>query len=188
GFLLFILLAAGRSASDPGAGPDAHGHGPSAALAVSISETPEAVLLHIQAAPEVEPGAVEGRLSRRQAGGRGGGGAGGADRSRPLALPEPVVEEGASADYDADGVFVLTLPKQAIARGARPTGAVEAVAPWWLNARKRGSLAADTCLSASNRPAALRRGGPRPHPRLCRGVFPSGGACFSFVFHGGCRV
>ena len=125
--LLLALLAARRSASDPGAGSEAHG--PSAALAVSVSETPGAVLLHIQASGDVEPGSVEVRFAGRHAVVRARDAAGRPIRSRPLDLPEPVVEEGASADYDADGVFVLTLPKQATPRDAGPTGAVEAVAP-----------------------------------------------------------
>src|SRR5262245_16101091 len=112
--LLLVFLAAGRSASDPGAEPDAHG--PSAALAVSVSETPDAVLLHIQASGDVEPGSIEVRLAGRNAVVRARDAAGRPIRSGPLDLPAPVVEEGSSADYDADGVFVLTLPKQAIAR------------------------------------------------------------------------
>jgi len=53
-FLLFVLLTSPRgSASDPGAA--AADHGPaSAALAVSVSETPDAVLLHIPASGDVE--------------------------------------------------------------------------------------------------------------------------------------
>ena len=49
-------------------------------------------------------------------------------RSQPLRLPEPVVEEGSSADYDADGTFVMTLRKQATAQDAGPTGDPEAAA------------------------------------------------------------
>jgi hypothetical protein len=130
-FLLLVLLAAGRSASDPGAGPGAYGPSPaSAALVVSVSETPNAVLLHIQASGDVEPGSVEVRLAGRHAVVRARGVAGRPIHSRPLALPELVVEEGSSADYDADGVLVLTLPKQqATARDAGPAGALEAAAP-----------------------------------------------------------
>jgi hypothetical protein len=36
------------------------------------------------------------------------------------------VEEGSSADYDADGALVITLRKQATAREAAPTGDAEA--------------------------------------------------------------
>jgi len=46
-FLLLVLLTSRWSTSDPGAADD---HGPgleSAALVVSVSETPDAVLLHI---------------------------------------------------------------------------------------------------------------------------------------------
>ena len=36
-------------------------------------------------------------------------------RSQPLRLPALVVEEGSSADYDADGALLITLRKQATA-------------------------------------------------------------------------
>ena len=39
-----------------------------------------------------------------------------------------MIEEGSSADYDADGVLVMTLPKQVTAQGAGPTGDPEAAA------------------------------------------------------------
>ena len=49
-------------------------------------------------------------------------------RSQPLRLPAPVVEEGSSADYDADGALVMTLRKQNTAQDAGPTGDPEAAA------------------------------------------------------------
>jgi len=49
-------------------------------------------------------------------------------RSQPLRLPDPVVEEGARADYVADGTLVMTLRKQAAAPDAGPTGNPEAAA------------------------------------------------------------
>ncbi len=39
-----------------------------------------------------------------------------------------MVEEGSSADYDADGALVITLLKQATAQDAGPTGDAEAAA------------------------------------------------------------
>src|SRR5438128_2961613 len=112
-FLLFVLLTSPRgSASDPGAAAD-HGPGPaSAALAVSVSETPDAILLRIQASGDVEPGSVEVRFAGRETVVLARDADGRRIRSQPLRLPEPVVEEGASAGYDADGVLVMTLPKQ----------------------------------------------------------------------------
>src|SRR5712691_8837139 len=62
-FLLSVLLMSpGRSASDPGAAPDDRGPAP-AALAASVSETPDAVRLRIQASGDVEPGSVEVRFA-----------------------------------------------------------------------------------------------------------------------------
>ena len=128
-FLLLVLLTSGGSASDPGGAPDNRGPSTaSAALAVSFSETPDAVLVHIRASGDVEPGSVEVRFAghktvvlARDAEGR-------AIRSQSLHLPEPVTEEGSSADYDADGALVMTLRKQAIAHGAGPTDDPEAAA------------------------------------------------------------
>ena len=122
-FLLFVLLMLpGASASDPGSAPA------SAALAASVSETPDAVRLRIQALGDVEPGSVEVRFAGRKAVVLARDAEGRAIRSQPLRLPEPVVGEGSSADYDADGALVMTLRKQATAQGAGPTGDPEAAA------------------------------------------------------------
>ena len=127
-FLLLVLLASpGASASAPGAA--AADHGPaSVTLAVSVSETPDAVLLRIQASGDVEPASVEVRFAGRKAVVRARDAQGRAIRSQPLRLPAPVIEEGSSADYDADGALVMTLRKQAIAQDAVPTGDPEAAA------------------------------------------------------------
>ena len=126
-FLLFVLTASG-SASDPGAADD-HGHSPgpaSAALVVSVSETADAVLLHIHASGAVEPGSVEVRFAGRKAVVLARDAEGRPIRSQALRLPEPVVEEGSSAAYDADGALVMTLRKQASAQDAKPTGEPQA--------------------------------------------------------------
>ena len=128
-FLLLVLLTSRGSASDPGTSPDDHGPGAaSAALAVSVSETPDAVRLRIQASGDVEPGAVEVRFAGRKAVVLARDAEGRAIRSQPLRLHEPVVEEGSSADYDADGALVMTLRKQATAQDAGPTGDPQAAA------------------------------------------------------------
>ena len=112
-FLLLVLLTSRESTSDPAA--DDHGPGPaSAALAVSVSETPDAVLLRVPG--DVEPGSVEVRFAGRNTVVLARDAMGRPIRSQPLRLPEPVVEEGASADYDGDGALVLTLRKQATAQ------------------------------------------------------------------------
>jgi len=119
-FLLFVLLMSpGGSASDPPA---------SAALAASVSETPDAVRLHVQASGDVEPGSGEVRFAGRKAVVLARDAEGRAIRSQPLRLTAPVVEEGSSADYDADGALVLTLRKQATAQDAGPPGDPEAAA------------------------------------------------------------
>jgi hypothetical protein len=111
-FLLFVLVTSVGRAGDPGA---------SAALEVSVSETSHAVLLHIQASQDVEPGSVEIRLAgpktvvlARDAEGR-------PIRSQLLRLPESVIEEGASAVYDANGALVMTLRKQPETSAPRPS-------------------------------------------------------------------
>ena len=122
-FLLFVLLMSPvASASDRSLAPA------SAALTASVSDTPDAVRLRIQASGAVEPGSVEVRFAGRKAAVLARDAEGRAIRSQPLRLPAPVVEEGSSADYDADGALVITLRKQATAQGAGPTGAAEAAA------------------------------------------------------------
>jgi len=129
GLLLFGLLTSPRgSASDPGASPDDRGSAPaSAALAASVSETPDAVRLR-QASGDVEPGSIEVRFAGRKAIVLARDAEGRAIRSQPLRLPDPVVEEGARADYVADGTLVMTLRKQAAVPDAGPTGDPEAAA------------------------------------------------------------
>ncbi|TMB17165.1 MAG: hypothetical protein E6J71_14945 [Deltaproteobacteria bacterium] len=130
GLLLFGLLTSpGGSVSDPGASPDDRGPAPaSAALAASVSETPDAVRLRIQASGDVEPGSIEVRFAGRKAIVLARDAEGRAIRSQPLRLPDPVVEEGARADYVADGTLVMTLRKQAAAPDAGPMGNPEAAA------------------------------------------------------------
>jgi hypothetical protein len=121
-FLLLLLLTSRGSASDSGAAAE-HGPGPaSAALAVFVSETPDAVLLHIQATGDVEPGSVEVRFAGRTTVVLARNAMGRRIRSLPLRLPEAVVEEGASTDDDGDGALVMTLRKQATAQNAERTG------------------------------------------------------------------
>jgi hypothetical protein len=129
-FLLSVLLMSpGRSISDPGAIPDDRGPGPaSAALAVSVSETPDAVRLRIQASGNIEPGSVEVRFAGRKAVVLARDAEGRAIRSHPVRLPASVVEEGASADYDAEDALVMTLRKQAAAQTAALPGDPDAAA------------------------------------------------------------
>ena len=123
-FLLSVLLMSpGRSISD------ARGPGPAAAaLAVSVSETPDAVRLRIQASGDIEPGSVEVRFAGRKAVVRARDAEGRAIRSQRVHLPALVVEEGASADYDAENALVMTLRKQGAAQAAAPPGDPEAAA------------------------------------------------------------
>ena len=113
-FLLLILLTSTGSASDPNTGSDERGHGAaSTSLAVSVSETPDAILLRIQASGDVEPDSVEVRFAGRETVVLARDADGRRIRSRPLRLPEPVIEEGSSAAYDADGALVMTFRKEA---------------------------------------------------------------------------
>ena len=113
-FLLFILLTSTGSASDPTAGSDERGPGAaSTSLSVSVSETPDAILLRIQASGDVEPDSVEVRFAGRETVVLARDADGRRIRSRPLRLPEPVIEEGSSAAYDADGALVMTFRKEA---------------------------------------------------------------------------
>jgi len=84
--------------------------------------------VRIQASGDVEPGSVEVRFAGRKAVVLARDAEGQAIRSQPLRLPAPVVEEGSSADYDADGALVITLLKRATAQDAGPTGDAEAAA------------------------------------------------------------
>src|SRR5207245_6391743 len=121
--LLFVLLMLpGASASDPSPAPA------SAALTASVSDTPDAVRLRIQASGDVEPGSVEVRFVGRKATVLARDAEGRAIRSQPLRLPTRVVEEGSSADYDAEGALAITLLKQATAQGAGPTSKAQAAA------------------------------------------------------------
>ena len=121
--LLFgLLMLPGPSVSDPGPAPA------SAALTASVSETPEGVRLRIQASGDVKSGSVEVKFAGRKAVVLARDAEDRAIRSEPLRLPAPVVEEGSSADYDADGALVITLRKWATARDAGATGDAEAAA------------------------------------------------------------
>ena len=96
--------------------------------AASVSESPDAVRLRIQASGEIAPGSVEVRFAGRKAVVLARDAAGRAIRSQRVRLPAPVVEEGASADYDAEDTLVMTLRKQAAAQAAAPPGDPEAAA------------------------------------------------------------
>ena len=88
--LVGLLTSPGGSASDPGAAPDDRGPAPaSAALAASVSETPDAVRLRIQASGDVEPGSVEVRFAGRKAVVLARDAEGRAIRSQPLRPPGP---------------------------------------------------------------------------------------------------
>jgi hypothetical protein len=102
--LLVLLTSVGTAACDPGDAADDCGPGPvSAALEVFIAEMPDAVRLHIQASEDVEAGSVEVRFSGRKMVVLARDAEGRPIRSQSLRLPEPVVEEGSSGEYDADG-------------------------------------------------------------------------------------
>jgi hypothetical protein len=128
-FLLLVLLSSGGTPAIPAPPPKSVGHGvASAALAVSVSETPDAVLLRIQASGDIEPESVEVQLTDREAVVLARDAKGRRLRSQSLRLPELVVEEGASAAYDAEGALVMTFRKQATIRDAASQRDPEAAA------------------------------------------------------------
>jgi len=107
--LLTLLVALPLHAEPLPGSPEPGG---TAALTVSISETPDAVRLRVQVMGAIEPGSVEvgfeGRkaiVSARDLDGR-------PIRPQTVQLPAAVVEDGATADVDADDALVITLRKQ----------------------------------------------------------------------------
>lgn len=107
--LLTLLLSSPARGEPPPASPGLDG---AAALAVSVSETADAVRVRVQVTGTIEPGSLEvgfeGRkaiVSARDAGGR-------PLPPQTVQLPAAVVEEGATADTDADDALVITLRKQ----------------------------------------------------------------------------
>jgi hypothetical protein len=119
---LEVVAVARRERS--GEAPNDHSPAPaSAALGVSIGETPDAVRLRVQPSEDVEVGSVEVRFEDHAAVVVACDAEGRPIRSRSLRLPEPVIEEGASAEYDADGTLVVMLRKRSAARDAEsPSG------------------------------------------------------------------
>jgi len=121
-FLLSVLLMSPlRSSGDPGAAPDDRSSSPgSATLTVSVTETPDAVRLRIQAAGEFEPGSVDVQFAGRKAIVQARDAQGRPVRSEPVRLPAAVIEEGASAAYDAEDALVITLRKRPAASPGDP--------------------------------------------------------------------
>ena len=117
-WLLLVLLTLEKALGDRAAATDAPlPLSAPAALAVSVSVTPQAVRLHIQASGDVEPGSVEVRFADGNAVVLARDAEGRPVRSQSLRLPAPVSVEGSSAEYDSDGALVLTLKKRASTAG-----------------------------------------------------------------------
>jgi hypothetical protein len=126
-FLLSVLLVSPAGGmSDPGTPAGDPDPGPAAALTVSVSETPDAVRLRIQASGDIEPGSVEVRFAGRKVVVLARDAEGRSIRSQPVRLPSRVLEEGASAHYDAEDALVMTLRKQGTAQTAPTRGDPEA--------------------------------------------------------------
>jgi len=125
--LSVLLMAPDRSLGDPGDTPDSGSTAPaSATLAVSVSETSDSVRLRITASGDIEPGSLEIRFADRKAIVLARDAEGRPIQSRSVSLPAPVVEDGASASYEADDALVMTLRKQAAAETAERPRAPEA--------------------------------------------------------------
>jgi hypothetical protein len=111
-----VLLAPGMSFGEPPAPQDS----PSATLALSVSETADAVLLRIRGSGDIEPGSLDVRFAGRKAVVLARDAKGRTVRSQRVQLPSAVVEDEASADYEADDTLVLTLRKDPDARASAP--------------------------------------------------------------------
>jgi hypothetical protein len=93
-----------------------------------VSETPDAVRLRIQASGDIEPGSVEVQFAGRKAVVLARDAEGHAIRSQRVRLPALVLEDEASAEYDAEDALVMTLRKKGAAQAAAPPGRPEAAA------------------------------------------------------------
>jgi len=121
--LSVLLMAPGTSLGDPGDTPSSSTTAPArAALTVSVSESADSVRLRISASGEIEPGSLEVRFAGREAFVVARDAEGRPIQSRPVRLPAPVVEDGASASYDGEDALVMTLRKQAAAETAERPG------------------------------------------------------------------
>ena len=118
GILVLLLAVLGRGTAE-GEIDDRTSGPASGAFTVSVSETPDAVQLRIRARRDVEPGSVEVRFAGRKAVVLARDTEGRPVRSRALRLPERVIEEGPTAEYDTDDALVVTLRKQVAAGDLR---------------------------------------------------------------------
>ena len=100
--LVFVAQEAAGSAAVAGATG-------SAELRVVVSEQPGLVRLRVLLPDDVPPGSVEVQVAERTVVVLGRGTDGTRRRSRRLQLFQPVVEEGARAEYEPDGWLTITL-------------------------------------------------------------------------------
>lgn len=80
-----------------------------AGLAVEVVEQPGIVRLRILLPPDVPPASIEVQLGDRSIVVQGRDLSGRQLRSRRLKLSQPVVEAGATADYEPDGSLTIRL-------------------------------------------------------------------------------
>jgi HSP20 family molecular chaperone IbpA len=119
--LLSALLASSAGAATDAAPDDEDSPAAGAALSLSVSETADAVHLRIQASGNIEPGSLEVRFAGRRVVVVARDAEGRTVRSQRVRLPAAVVEDGASADYDADDALIMTLRKQSGTAAEPPT-------------------------------------------------------------------
>ena len=84
---------------------------PPSRLPVLVIETPGAVRLRVQLPEDVEPGSVEVQLAGSEVAVVARSASGEQLRSESHRLTEPAVEDGAEADWEADGSLTITLPR-----------------------------------------------------------------------------
>jgi hypothetical protein len=124
--LSFLLASSSSGATDPAPDDDDSGAA-GAALSLSVSESADAVHLRIQASGDIEPGSLEVRFAGRRAVVLARDSGGRTIRSQRVRLPAAVIEDGASADYDAEDALIMTLRKQT-GTAAEPPADPEALA------------------------------------------------------------
>jgi hypothetical protein len=125
--LLSLILASSASAATEAAPDDDDSPTTGASLSLSVSETADSVHLRIQATGDIEPGSLEVRFAGRRAVVLARDAEGRTVRSKRVRLPAAVVEDGASANYDADDALIMTLRKQT-GTAAEPPADPEALA------------------------------------------------------------
>jgi hypothetical protein len=128
---LLALVAAARTRGSAG---ELEGAPPPAAaephqVIVDVDESGDSVRLRFPQEADIDPGSVQVLLAGRAVTILARTGAGRRVRSPHLRVASPLTEEGATADYDADGSLTVTLRKQLPAEPAHDADAGQGASP-----------------------------------------------------------